>query len=407
MKAETRITWLDYLLMYLLVGISSMPFLIGDAYLVLGFVLTSVLMIVRKKTIDYGIVGYSLVYVLLIIGHVIFYEAFDLFITIAFFLRIAYAYFTVKLLGSKITEVYLRTIVFLAIASLVVYALLVVYPPFWEILRFQIAPALYGLNIHQDYYHIFIFTMNIGEGVLPRNPGAFWEPGGFGVFLNLALVLHLIQSKQITNKRSLLFIITVLTTQSTGSYIVLALIFMFYFYFIRRSIASLIVTPLLAATMIYAYETLPFMKVKFEKRSSKVDLDDTRFQARTRLVAAMEDWKTFKESPLIGEGRFVKIEEVEKVGKQLARRSNGTSQYFAVFGLLGVIAYFGAMTRSMKKYCVAHGVSTIAAFISVIIIMVIGASQSIFFKPFFMAFSFFFLFNHTRRRMLKKNLVQN
>ena len=85
---------------------------------------------------------------------------------------------------------------------------------------------------------IFIYQFN---PICPvsRNSGPFWEPGVFGIFINISIFFKLFLEKAKLN-RALLEIASVLTTFSTTNYLILFLLLTFYFAMSSKHIIRLI-----------------------------------------------------------------------------------------------------------------------------------------------------------------------
>lgn len=115
-----------------------------------------------------------------------------------------------------------------------------------------------------------------------RNCGPFWEPGAFQGFLNLSLWFEL----TLNRKRDLywkirvaVFIITVLTTLSTGGYVVLFSILLFYFIQVKKNnsawrIAGAVILLIIS---IYAYTTLDFLGDKIASDEGRTVFSFTDF----------------------------------------------------------------------------------------------------------------------------------
>jgi len=372
-------------------GISSMPFLVGDAFLVFGFLFTLFLFLLRGKALNPLIMVYSAVYLLLFVGHVFFFEKFELFIFVAFFIRIFYAYFTIKLIGARVGEVFIKIMTFFSTTSIIIYFLLLVVPGFESFLVDTLAPPFYRITLQQDYKHILIYTVNFRGGLFLRNPGPFWEAGGFAVFLNLALMLNLIRKGKLWNMQNSLFMVNILTTQSTGGYVTLIALLVTFVWVKQQKIIALAMVAILLLSVYYVSTVLPFLGEKINEHIEFVSGANTDFLPRTRFVSALEDYKTFLESPFIGKGRFLHGTADNFNNKTLEYRNNGTSNYFAVFGLAGVLFFFGMMTYSFRLYCQRSNFSTQFAYFLIVVMLVMGFSQQLFYKPFFMGFSFMFV----------------
>jgi hypothetical protein len=228
--------------------------------------------------------------------------------------------------------------------------------------------------------------------MFPRNPGPFWEAGGFGIFLNLALLFNLIRTKIILNKTNFILLLTVLTTQSTGTYITSFTILISFFAFAMRISYLLLLLPALVYIGYLLFYQLPFLNDKMNNEIENVSVSDYKHSPRTRLISARVDYDDFLTHPLFGKGRFretnVKAEDYQSSEEY---RNNGTTQLLAEFGIIGFLTYFFFVFKSFKYYCLINKFSPNYSFIIVMVLWLAGFSQGIFTKPFFFSFCFLFL----------------
>lgn len=82
-------------------------------------------------------------------------------------------------------------------------------------------------------YYIYTFYHTLGRWkIFERNAGIFWEPGGFQIFLNFALLFLLVKPRLFLEKWSMrqyivsivVIVATILTTMSTTGFICMALV---------------------------------------------------------------------------------------------------------------------------------------------------------------------------------------
>lgn len=114
---------------------------------------------------------------------------------------------------------YIKVMYILALISLVCYFIARFIPNLSEKLYFN---ATYGLRIYKVSP---LYTWG-WDNLFTRNAGAFWEPGAYQGFLNIAFLMTVIYKKYIINPnlKMIIFLITIITTQSTTGYIVFIII---------------------------------------------------------------------------------------------------------------------------------------------------------------------------------------
>ena len=108
----------------------------------------------------------------------------------------------------------------------------------------------------------------------------------------------------------------------------------------------------------------------------------------SRIVSGNMNFSNFLTSPLFGIGRFFEVEDEENTG------NNGTTLLLAEFGLIGFGFYMICMYLSYKNYCESLNFNLKYPFIVVASLLVLGYSQGIFQKPFFIGLSFMYLVKH-------------
>lgn len=381
---------INYLLLFLLVGVSSIPFFIGNNYLLLGFGLSFLIFFFRKLKLEQYVLIYSSVFVIISICHVFFFNFFDAPVFFGLIVRIFFAYFTIKIIGKNIENYYINLLYFLSVFSLIIWGVLFAVPSSFNFFIGSVTPFFEKLTLYKPCeHHMIFFTFNIGKGIVPRNSGPFWEPGGFGIFLIIAFILNLLKTNSVLDKKNIIFLFALLTTQSTGSYMAFAILMVFYFISQKKLRYLLIALPAFLVLFYTYFEKLDFLEEKIVNEFEFIEGSSTTHLPRTRLVSALEDWKIIKEFPLFGEGRF-KEEESEFSNQGLNYRNNGTTRLAAEFGILGFLFYFYFMYKSFKVLCRHYGFKDLFALSLVVVIIVAGISQIIFTKTFFIALTFMF-----------------
>ena len=132
-------------------------------------------------------------------------------------IRIFLAYFTVRVLGKNFTKYYVDIIYVLSIMGFFIYVPQLIVPGFGRFLISSISPLLRNPLYSGDIWYapdIIFYVFNSGVGMY-RNCGPFWEPGAYSGFLVIAMIFHYLESKTITDKKSIVLILALLSTFST------------------------------------------------------------------------------------------------------------------------------------------------------------------------------------------------
>jgi len=392
MKRETIRRVNDFFLLYLLLGQSNMPFLMGEIFLIIGFLYSFFVFTYRRLTIDIKVLRFSFIFLFLFVIQIFTSQNFIPTILIAFMLRIYFAYFVIKILGGNFIDYFVKMIFFFTVVSLIVYVPLLFYKNFEGLLTTYVTPIFYKITYLKDSQHFILFTMNTdSKSGFPRNPGPFWEAGGFGIFLNLALLCNLIKAKKIFDKKNIIFLLAIITTQSTGSYLTTFFILISFLAYSRRISYLIIFIPLLLYVGYVSYNELPFLQDKLGVEIGFAFENDYRQSPHTRLVSARIDFDDFMAHPLTGKGRYEKVStDVNEFHSSEEYRNNGTTLLLAQFGLIGFLLYSFYLLKSFQALCVANFFSKNYAYIVVLSLWLAGFSQTIFTKPFFFALCFLF-----------------
>ncbi len=399
-KVENK--FLNHFLLYLLMGVSSMPILFGNEFLIAGFVLTTIIFIMKSKRFDRVIVSYNLVFLALFGLHLLAYDKFILGIIVAYFMRIYFAYFTVKIIGRDIDKYIVNQIYFFSIISLIITFLIFINPSLADFIYSNITPIFDKITLFQpNRQHFIIYTMELGYKVeIPRNSGPFWEPGGFSVFLFIALTFNLIRDKKFFNKKNTIFLIALLTTQSTTAYLAFFIFVCIYILISYRSIYSFIMMPVLIFLFLNLYTNLNFMEEKVDKMYKESQKAGTE-KVYSRIVSGKINMENFYSSPIFGIGRFFQVADDQNTG------NNGTTLLLAEFGAVGFGYYFLMMFLSYRKYCRRYNFNSYFPLAIIAGLLVLGYSQGIFQKPFFMALCFMFMVKFDNKESYAATLFKN
>ena len=170
----------EYLLMYLIMCISGNPaFTQQGTISKLSYLLFVLLLLLGSKRWITGQVGkqvarWVVLLAFIFVGQYITLHAITVLGSLNFMAKMVAAIFMAAILRERLPEVYLKTMTFVSVISLVFYSLNLMGISF---------PALVQISGQGD--NIIIYNQQLkGDYVtgLLRNPGMFWEPGAFALF---------------------------------------------------------------------------------------------------------------------------------------------------------------------------------------------------------------------------------
>jgi hypothetical protein len=372
----------DYTILFLLVGVTGIPFFkVGDiAFLFLSLCLAGFVFIYRKLKIDRFFIVFFLIYLTVMIAQMVKFNYLPMTTYLGVFIRIFLAYFTVRILGRNFTKYYVDIMYVLAIIAFVVYVPQLVVPGFRSFLISSISPMLRNPLDSGDLWYapdVILFVFNSGEGIY-RNCGAFWEPGAYAGFLVIAIIFHYLESKKIDDKKSIVLLLALFSTVSTTGF--LALGFFLLMFLVNRvaPLYKLILLPTIIAAVIISFFTLDFLG---EKIISQMDVAST-FN-NTRFKSAVLDLRDFAENPVLGLGRDSHTRFQGITSRELTHRTNGVSNYLVTYGMFIFLFYFGSIFYAFYKMCLKNNYHPKYALYGLILIFIVGFSETFFNLPFF------------------------
>lgn len=196
------------------------------------------------------------------------------------FLKISIGIFTISLLKDKFIDYYCNIIYFFCILSLIGFF----YNSLGYVIPYLPAEAgeIDGGKIFRVSSIIYTQLYNLDDYSLTlRNCGPFWEPGAFQGFINLALILEIFKN----TKRSKLwyvkvfvYVISILTTFSTGGYIVLFINLLYLLYSSKmidmnfKIIVSIIF--LIVSTVVFLSTDFLYQKISADNSRLGVGVQD-------------------------------------------------------------------------------------------------------------------------------------
>ena len=248
-------------------------------------------------------------------------------IVVAFLYINAYRY-------QKFTSAFSSIMLVLSIISVVAFLAYVLLPNLgnYFLVQYRDGRWINNLYIHVNIKH---FT---------RNCGMFWEPGAYGVFLLLALSLEITKDK-LNIKNILIYVITLVTTFSTLSFIALALL-MIYFVFDRKNFGTKArnnIILAMALVIVVAVANYEYLFVGVNSVFGKITYflnGEKSVSAAARYWSLIKPIEAFVRSPLWGIGYEALKQSAMGVSAGIVTCT--TLNWFGVYGLIfGIIMLTG------------------------------------------------------------------
>ena len=387
----------------MLIVVSGTPFFVGSRIVFPAFYLFVLIsFLIKRWKIELFAWGFFALFLFVSISQMIYFNHFAGYATIALFIKLTFPYFIFKLIKFNVIGRYINIIYRIAIITFVMHIIFVAVPPLQSFTMEKIAP-FFQVSTRNEFMtfapNIIIYTFTPSN--LLRNAGIFWEPGGYAIFLLLALMLNLKIQPKILSPKNIIFIISILSTFSTAGYIILLIVLAFHMIRQRKIAVILISLPLIIGISIYSFYTLDFLGDKIFgqiETAESVDNDET---ARTRFVSAKLDWEDIKGFPIIGRGRDeeTRFDTYKGETTYLEHRNNGITGIAATYGLIIFFIYFFAVN---KGFTMLNKGNKLFGFIDTLIFTLLGFSQGIFDKPLLIMFVFIYFATYKEKLFLIK-----
>jgi hypothetical protein len=232
----------------------------------------------------------------------------------------------------------------------------------------------------------------------PRNCGFAWEPGGFAVYLCLAIFINLfVANPDPKGKiRFWVLLLALISTQSTTGYAIFTIIMLFY-YLNKKLNIVLLILPIIITASIFIF-SLPFMSnkiISLVNETNEIDLIvaesigiETQ-EAPQRFTSFMIAIRDFYNNPILGLGSFKEESWTSKIGANISPIT-GIGNLLANYGIIGFLFFIILSIKTsflFSKYFSFKGNLLIF-----FIILFISISYSIILFPLVMCFWMFAFF---------------
>lgn len=285
-----------------------------------------------------------------------------------------------------------RVMIDLAILSLPFYCLQLISGD----LVYSIGKALNLPYPHfNGYVNMLVFTYVKVHAI--RNSGFSWEPGAFGFFLIISLMLHWLNNNFKYDTRAKLVTIAIITTLSTTTYIAFAIMILLYCRAKGVRLTTLLI--MIAPFLCIAATSLPFLFDKIIDTYNKDMLDIKNISTLSATYIEMG-----RVMPLnrfgsmlflvdtFGNKLFFGVSNSYKETIPLLHNisiSNGIFSFCAQFGLIGIAFLFYRSYKLFRKYVTAE-----LAIYCLLVILVLGFGECIYLSS--LLLSFLFLYHYAQ-----------
>jgi hypothetical protein len=324
---------------------------------------------------------------------------------INFLLLFFIVYVAVKALNVNFFKIYESVLCTLAIIGLIFWVIQIVLGGDTLFNYFGMLPSIdLWSYVSGDGYNAVLYsvqptTMSIQYDFLPpRNCGFAWEPGGFAVFLALAIFINLFFFKRDTASKTRFWILAaaLVSSQSTTGYVIFMVIILFYYYNKKQKLIILL-WPIVVALIILAF-SLPFMSDKIMDLIREAEMIELMVEgsigreipiAPQRFASFMIALRDFLANPLLGLGGVAEASWTSKIGANVSTIT-GLGNLLAQHGLVGLTFFIVSLYRTSQFYSKAFNFK--GKFLFFIIVIFISISYTLILLPLLMCFWMFRLF---------------
>jgi hypothetical protein len=350
----------DYLLVFILLLYSVSPFFIGDRVgkFIIFLVLVAIFNI-KGLRIDREI--YKVVLTIFIIG-IVQGLIWNLQLSTLFFyiaLIVLTPYLGLKIIGLSYLNILSRITLFFGIITLPIWILQNLYSPFDEYLLdlinlvFPFSFDLYPRSL--IFYTYEKMTVEFVGITLYRNAGIFHEPGGYAIFLNIAIAINLLTEKKLFSLKNLflIFLIFFTTFSTAGMISVFVIVLMYYARNQNLKVWQRITFIIIFGFVVtIVFRNSHFLQSKIVSRYETESTKELNQETAGRFFAARKSILVLTRYPITGRG-LIEGSRVE----QASEEDTGGYGFMAFFAQLGIVVsllfayyFYRAFNRISIRY---------------------------------------------------------
>jgi hypothetical protein len=294
-----------YILAYISIGLGSIYFFsVQTSVKLICTVLYIFFFVKYQKRLDIYFIVISFCFVMILISQSILFGGVGFHNYITFILYYLLPPYVLLKIFKENTFKYLVDILYTyAIISLIFWGLSNVSSLFYDFtstLASQLGTdPMDGSN---EQFILYSYEKDIVYGII-RNPGPTNEPGHFGLLLMWGLVMNLIRARGFIDRKSIIFIITLITTLSTTVYVSLFVLALYYVFDGRLNIKfKMFFVCILLLSFYKVFFSLDFMQNKIQTEFEKQLEAGVDAPTDGRFLGAMKSIYVIKKYPITGRG---------------------------------------------------------------------------------------------------------
>lgn len=326
-----------------------MNFPATDEYLILLNVVALLFFLKRKKHFDSFIFILIGLFVAINLLSALFFGSFEVITLGGFILRLIAPYLVIKVIGSDLLDLLPKFATVMAIVSIPFYLFQMLYANLLLKIFFYYPMITGDIRFSAGKYSLFFHTMDING--LTRNAGFLWEPGGFGYFLGMAIMLLLVRTNFKLTFQIFGLAVVGLTTLSTTFYLFLILTLIYFIAHTKRFNFSFLFLVPVFIVLTYYILTLDFMTDKIwsnydnakAMQSSRLGRTDDKLGRLGNFKIEIEEFFNYP----IGYG-INQNGRIKNASGEFASGPCGVSHHIARWGIAGIVLLVLALFKFSK-----------------------------------------------------------
>lgn len=309
----------------------------------------------------------------------------------------------IQVIKEDFLELFVKFMRIIAIVSLFFFILTMIFPELGDLFIRYGVPS----DIRNSVYATFFYSYPVpglassAFQIFNRNYGPCPEPGMYAFLLIIALIFNYFKYRKFINLTGILFLVCLMTTQSTAGYIALLFVFLYSIYLTRYRLLSWMFLVVILIGSYYVYQ-LPFMRGKIDTNiyvAESSRLDEAR---RGRGHQAVKSVGAFARNFAFGGGLTYEsslgLSEADLSGFSLldiGRQSGIIGLFLYCLGIFSFLLYL------QKRYLGASNmIGNVFLFASISIVL--SSQQVLFFRTIMLTMVYYGLWYYPQLRVIAK-----
>lgn len=379
MRRDLHINILDYLIVAIIIVISGAVIYqhYNKLFLIFSFIFFSVVYFFRNKELKINKRNTILVFLMILLIFIncnINISSGQIYKYISYIIRLIMPIIIINILEfENFEKKYCELVYWLSLSSLILYFIIRINPDFVD--KFSIIQDFAGSKFSNAYIYAYRLPMINSY----RNNSIFWEAGAFQAIVNLALFFNLHISKPSSKIKTIIYILTLITTGSTTGYILMILNVGVYMVNRRRwiGIKYIIITGAITLFLLSGLDDIIV---------NKFDKENVSFNRRSAdFVVDLSITGSSLKNLIIGTGPVEYLNEFPEYiyrlyGMEGTSSSSGITFTIAQFGIIFILILMHYYFRGIK-YIFKSNIYTMIIILSFCIVF---STENYIFSPLFL-----------------------